>query len=75
MANNQSVKDQLATRKRSAPTTPEQTVEAHMKKMGPRMAEVLPKHMDMDRVSRIALTTIRINPGLLNVLFLLLWGL
>ena len=35
-----------------------------MKKMAPRMAEVLPKHMDMNRMSRIALTTIRTNPKL-----------
>ena len=37
-----------------------------MKKMAPRMAEVLPKHMDMNRMSRIALTTIRTNPKLLE---------
>ena len=34
--------------------------------MAPRMAEVLPKHMDMNRMSRIALTTIRTNPKLLE---------
>ncbi|MGQ0517735.1 recombinase RecT, partial [Bacillus sp. D-CC] len=45
---------------------PEQTVEAYMKKMAPRFAEVLPKHMSMDRMSRIALTTIRTNPKLLE---------
>lgn len=37
-----------------------------MKKMAPRFAEVLPKHMSMDRMSRIALTTIRTNPKLLE---------
>jgi len=66
MANNESIKNQLANRTESKPASPEQTVEAYMKKMGPRMAEVLPKHMDMDRMSRIALTTIRTNPTLLE---------
>lgn len=66
MANNESIKNQLANRTESKPASPEQTVEAYMKKMGPRMAEVLPKHMDMDRMSRIALTTIRTNPMLLE---------
>lgn len=66
MATNEKLKNQLANRKESAPVTPEQTVEAYMKKMAPRMAEVLPKHMDMNRMSRIALTTIRTNPKLLE---------
>ncbi|KAB2460758.1 recombination protein RecT [Bacillus sp. CH126_4D] len=66
MANNESIKNQLANRTENKPVSPEQTVEAYMKKMGPRMAEVLPKHMDMDRMSRIALTTIRTNPTLLE---------
>ncbi len=66
MANNDSIKNQLASRTENKPASPEQTVEAYMKKMGPRMAEVLPKHMDMDRMSRIALTTIRTNPALLE---------
>lgn len=66
MANNESIKNQLANRTENKLASPEQTVEAYMKKMGPRMAEVLPKHMDMDRMSRIALTTIRTNPTLLE---------
>lgn len=66
MATNKDVKNQLANRKANAPVTPEQTVEAYMKKMAPRFAEVLPKHMDIDRMSRIALTTIRTNPKLLE---------
>ena len=66
MANNESIKNLLANRTENKPASPEQTVEAYMKKMGPRMAEVLPKHMDMDRMSRIALTTIRTNPTLLE---------
>ncbi|PFY95284.1 recombination protein RecT [Bacillus wiedmannii] len=66
MANNETIKNQLANRKETVPASPEQTVEAYMKKMGPKMAEALPKHMDMDRMSRIALTTIRTNPTLLE---------
>ncbi len=66
MATNQDVKNQLANRKTSAPATPDKLVEGYMKKMAPRFAEVLPKHMSMERMSRIALTTIRTNPKLLE---------
>ncbi|MEH0979265.1 recombination protein RecT [Bacillus mobilis] len=66
MATNQDVKNQLAKRKASAPATPDKLVEGYMKKMAPRFAEVLPKHMSMERMSRIALTTIRTNPKLLE---------
>ncbi|MBJ8106035.1 MULTISPECIES: recombination protein RecT [Bacillus cereus group] len=66
MATNQDVKNQLANRKANAPATPDQLVEGYMKKMAPRFAEVLPKHMSMERMSRIALTTIRTNPKLLE---------
>ncbi|TCS80356.1 recombination protein RecT [Tepidibacillus fermentans] len=68
MATNEKVKTQLANRANGqAPTpTPEQTIAAYMKKMAPRFAEVLPKHMDIDRMTRIALTTIRTNPKLLE---------
>jgi len=66
MATNDKLKGQLAQRNADKPATPEQLVEGYMKKMAPRMAEVLPKHMNMDRMSRIALTTIRTNPKLLE---------
>ncbi|KAA0766428.1 recombination protein RecT [Bacillus sp. SH5-2] len=66
MATNQDVKNQLANRKANAPATPDKLVEGYMKKMAPRFAEVLPKHMSMERMSRIALTTIRTNPKLLE---------
>ncbi|MGX5389903.1 recombination protein RecT [Bacillus thuringiensis] len=66
MATNEQLKNQLVNRKGNPPVTLEQNVEAYMKKMAPRMAEVLPKHMNMDRMSRIALTTIRTNPKLLE---------
>ncbi|PFN12772.1 recombination protein RecT [Bacillus cereus] len=66
MATNDQIKNQLANRKTSAPATPDKLVEGYMKKMAPRFAEVLPKHMSMERMSRIALTTIRTNPKLLE---------
>lgn len=66
MSTNEKVKQQLANRKANAPATPDQLVEGYMKKMASRFAEVLPKHMSMERMSRIALTTIRTNPKLLE---------
>lgn len=66
MATNEQIKNQLANRKANAPATPDKLVEGYMKKMAPRFAEVLPKHMSMERMSRIALTTIRTNPKLLE---------
>lgn len=66
MATNDKLKGQLAQRNADKPLSPAETIEAYMKKMAPRMAEVLPAHMNMDRMSRIALTTIRTNPKLLE---------
>lgn len=42
------------------------TVHAYLKRMGPEIARALPKHMDPDRLARIALTTIRTTPRLLE---------
>ncbi|AMA73349.1 MULTISPECIES: recombination protein RecT [Aneurinibacillus] len=50
----------------SSPPTPAQTIGAYLKKMEPEVKRVLPKHMDVDRLLRIALTTIRTNPQLLE---------
>ncbi len=50
----------------SSPPTPAQTIGAYLKKMEPEIARVMPKHMDVDRLLRIALTTIRTNPQLLE---------
>ncbi|UOY92879.1 recombination protein RecT [Ectobacillus sp. JY-23] len=66
MATNDKLKNQLASRTSNKPAPVADTIEAYMKKMAPRFAEVLPKHMDMERMSRIALTTIRTNPKLLE---------
>jgi len=48
-----------------APKSPAQTVQEYLKRMGPEIARALPKHMNPDRLARIALTTIRTNPKLL----------
>ncbi|KXG42861.1 recombination protein RecT [Tepidibacillus decaturensis] len=68
MAKPQDVKNQLANRANGqAPTSsPAQTIEAYLKAMAPKIKEALPKHMDIDRMTRIALTTIRTNPKLLQ---------
>lgn len=45
---------------------PANVVADYLKRMGPEIARALPKHMDPDRLARIALTTIRTNPMLLQ---------
>lgn len=45
---------------------PETTIAEYLKKMGPEISKALPKHMDADRLARIALTTIRTTPKLLQ---------
>lgn len=66
MATNESLKQQVATKQQnSVATAPKpQTIEDYMKKMAPAMAQALPKHMDIDRLSRLAMTTIRTTPAL-----------
>jgi recombination protein RecT len=49
-----------------APPTPAQTIGAYLKKMESQIAQVIPKHITVDRLTRIALTTIRTNPKLLE---------
>jgi recombination protein RecT len=56
---------QAAANKPSA-TSPATTIHAYLKKMESEIARALPKHMSVDRLSRIALTTIRTNPLLLQ---------
>jgi recombination protein RecT len=45
---------------------PANTIADYLKKMGPQIAKALPAHMNADRMARIALTTIRTNPKLLQ---------
>ncbi|WP_026678189.1 recombination protein RecT [Fictibacillus gelatini] len=69
MATNQQLKNQLANRKNggNAPAaSPAQTIAAYLKKMAPEIEKALPSHMNPDRLARIALTTIRTNPTLLE---------
>ncbi|GAK12215.1 recombination protein RecT [Geomicrobium sp. JCM 19039] len=70
MATNNSVKGELANKKNNdaakQDNTPANTIAAYLKKMGPEFERAMPKHMDADRLSRIALTTIRQNPALLD---------
>jgi recombination protein RecT len=64
------LKDQLATtagqQVATKPKTPQQLVGDYLQKMMPSMQQVLPKHMDAERMSRIALNVIRTNPLLLQ---------
>ncbi|RWZ59868.1 recombination protein RecT [Halobacillus fulvus] len=71
MATNNTAKNQLANKK-NGNNSPAQgngsanTIQAYLKKMGPEFERALPKHMDADRLGRIAMTTIRQNPKLLE---------
>ncbi len=61
--------DKLATRAEggNAPAkSTAETVRDYLRRMGPEIARALPKHMDADRLARIALTTIRTTPKLLQ---------
>ncbi|HZG70635.1 MAG TPA: recombination protein RecT [Chondromyces sp.] len=51
---------------KTSPPTPAQTIRDYLKKMEPEIARALPKHMNVERLTRIALTTIRTNPKLLE---------
>lgn len=68
MATNSEIKNQLANRQTGgAPaTSPANTIAAYLKKMGPEIEKALPSHMNADRMARVALTTIRTNPKLLE---------
>ncbi len=46
--------------------TPEQSLNTLLKRMGPQIQRALPKHMDADRIARIALTAVRATPNLLQ---------
>lgn len=68
MATNKDVKNQLANKANGGgvPASPANTIAAYLKKMGPEIEKALPSHMNPDRMARIALTTIRSNPKLLE---------
>lgn len=62
MANVDTLKEQI--KKNEVAEKKPQTIEDYLKKMAPAMSQALPKHMDIDRLTRIAMTTIRTTPGL-----------
>ena len=61
MATTKEIKEQL---KQSPAQTKPKTIEDYLKQMAPAMAQALPKHMDVDRLTRLAMTTIRTTPEL-----------
>lgn len=69
MATNEAVKNQLATKASGAvqkQVSPEQSLNAMLKRMGPEIQRALPKHLDADRIARIAMTAVRTTPKLLE---------
>lgn len=62
MATTTDLKAQMA----QAPATQQKpkTIDDYLKQMAPAMAQALPKHMDVDRLMRLAMTTIRTTPAL-----------
>ncbi|WP_082860632.1 recombinase RecT [Domibacillus aminovorans] len=69
MATNKTIKNELANKQQNAPArqvTPEQSLNGLLKRMGPEIQRALPKHMDADRMARIALTAVRTTPKLLE---------
>lgn len=67
MSINEPLKNKLAQKAQSPRAKdPAGTIAAYLEKMKPQIAMALPKHVTADRLARIALTTIRLNPKLLE---------
>lgn len=72
MAKPSDLKQELATKasnapaKQQQPVSPEQSLNNTLKKMAPEIQRALPKHMNADRIARIALTAVRNTPKLLQ---------
>lgn len=66
MTQTEKMKQQLAknTNGKTAAPSKIKTIEEYMKQMAPAMKEALPRHMDVDRLMRLAMTTIRTTPQL-----------
>lgn len=62
------VKQQLAQQATGVQkqVTPEQSLNSLLKRMGPEIQRALPKHLDADRIARIAMTAVRTTPKLLE---------
>ena len=61
MATTKALKEQL---KQAPAQQNSKTIEDYLKQMMPAMKQALPKHMDADRLFRLAMTTIRTTPAL-----------
>jgi recombination protein RecT len=67
MANVNEVKNKLAKKEGAKTPNPKSnTIRTLLERMKPELAKVLPKHLEPDRILRIALTEIRRNPKLLD---------
>ncbi|MGB9845875.1 MAG: recombination protein RecT [Desulfotomaculales bacterium] len=68
MSSGNGLKDKLAQKaaETGKGTSIEATIYNHLKKMEPEIRKALPRHMDADRLARIAFTVIRTNPKLLQ---------
>ena len=59
------MKNQMAQQQGGAVTKEQpKTIEDYLKQMAPAMQEALPKHLDVDRLTRLTMTTIRTTPEL-----------
>ena len=68
MTQTEKMKQQLAkkTNEEAVANGKPKTIEDYLKQMAPKMQEALPKHMDVDRLMRLTMTTIRTTPELRN---------
>lgn len=70
MSNNSDLKDNLKNRvednKNVALAKPKETIEGLLLRMKPQIEKAIPKHMSSERLLRIALTNIRLNPKLMQ---------
>ena len=67
MSTTKEVKNKLSTKaKTGIKPSPYKSVQDLLKRMAPEIQRALPKHLDADRIARIALTEMRKNPKLLS---------
>lgn len=63
MATTNSLKEQVKNKNEVVADKPK-TIDDYIKQMAPAMAEAMPKHLDVDRLIRLTMTTIRTTPQL-----------
>lgn len=67
MSTTSEIKNKLSAKaKQGIKPSPYKTIQDLLKRMQPEIQKALPKHMDADRIARIALTEMRKNPKLLQ---------